>query len=406
MHKRLLEINSRALYVPCGCHSLNLVISDVATSCVRAVSFFGVLQRIYSLFSSSPERWKILKDNVSNLTVKSLSQARWESYIESVQAIRFQAQKIQDALFELAESSNDPKIKSEAKCLAMNELENFDFLLGMTIWYDILFAVNSVSKSFQSEDMHIDVAMDQLKDLLSFFETYKEKGFQSAIVSAKELANEMEVEPIFREKHVIRRKKQFDENVDDDKTQSAEESFRIDYFIYMIDQVISSLRSRFEQFGIYEKKFGFLCNFKKLKSMDEDVLKEYCLNLENVLEYDGLSDIDGLDLFLELRVLRETFQEEKNSPMEILHYIKRVDNFPNAYIAYRILFTIPVSVASAKRSFSKLKLIKSYLRSTISLERLNGLAILSIEHDLLDRLDYEDLINNFVSQNLRKNDFT
>ena len=29
-------------------------------------------------------------------------------------------------------------------CLANYELENFEFLLGVTIWYDILFAVNLV----------------------------------------------------------------------------------------------------------------------------------------------------------------------------------------------------------------------------------------------------------------------
>jgi len=40
------------------------------------------------------------------------------------------------------------------------ELENFEFLLGMTIWYDILFAVNSVSKNLQSKDMCINMAIE------------------------------------------------------------------------------------------------------------------------------------------------------------------------------------------------------------------------------------------------------
>ena len=39
----------------------------------------------------------------------------------------------------------------------------------MTIWYDILFAINFVSKTLQSKDMHIDVAIDQLKGLIFFF---------------------------------------------------------------------------------------------------------------------------------------------------------------------------------------------------------------------------------------------
>ena len=67
--------------------------------------------------------------------------------------------------------------------------------------------------------------------------------------------------------------------------------------------------------------------------------------------------------------------------MEILNQIKRLDCFPNAYIAYRIMLTIPVTISSIERSFSKLKLIK--FLSKINNVRLNALAILSIENELL-----------------------
>ena len=52
-----------------------------------------------------------------------------------------------------------------------------------------------------------------------------------------------------------------------------------------------------------------------------------------------------------LKVLKEVLQINENSPINVLNYIKRLESFPNAYIAFRILLTIYVIVASAKRSF-------------------------------------------------------
>jgi hypothetical protein len=79
--------------------------------------------------------------------------------------------------------------------------------------------------------------------------------------------------------------------------------------------------------------------------------------------------------------------------------------YPNASIAYIILLTILVTVASTKRSFSKLKLLKPYLQSTMSQERLNELAILSIEQDLLENIEYKSLISNFAAQTVRRDIF-
>ena len=53
VQKSILDINSKAFYTPCGCHNLNLVLYDMANSCPKAISLFGVVQGIYTLFSSS-----------------------------------------------------------------------------------------------------------------------------------------------------------------------------------------------------------------------------------------------------------------------------------------------------------------------------------------------------------------
>ena len=272
----------------------------------------------------------------------------------------------------------------------------------MIIWYEILFAVNTVSKYLQSENMDIVVATDQLKCLVSFLKKYRENGFTSSMISIKEIAEQMNIEPKFHEKRIIKRKKQFDEDENEEKKLSTEESFRINYFTYLVDHVISSLQSRFEQFEIYSNNFGFIYNIEKLKLLDDDSLQKHCLNLENFLKHDMLSDIDGLDLYSELKILKEIINVEIKTPLEILDFIKKVNSFPNAWIAYRILLTIHVTVAPAERSFSKLKLIKSYLRSTMSQKRLGNLAILSIEKDLVSKLEYKNLISDFASQKARK----
>ena len=68
---------------------------------------------------------KNLQNHIHSLTLKSLSQRCWESRVESVKAVRFKAQQIRDALFELVETNDDPKIKSEVECLTSYELEKF-----------------------------------------------------------------------------------------------------------------------------------------------------------------------------------------------------------------------------------------------------------------------------------------
>ena len=82
-----------------------------------------------------------------------------------------------------------------------------------------------------------------------------------------------------------------------------------------------------------------------------------------------------------------------------------LDSFPNTCIAYKILLTILITIAFAKRSFSKLKLIKSYLRSTMSQEKLSGLVILSFEKEMLKELEYKNLISQFAYQKVRKINF-
>ena len=67
----------------------------------------------------------------------------------------------------------------------------------------------------------------------------------------------------------------------------------------------------------------------------------------------------------------------------------------------QISMTICVSTAKCERSFSALKRIKTYLRSSMSEQRLTDMAILSIERDLADSLILNDIVEEFAKQHRR-----
>ena len=61
-----------------------------------------------------------------------------------------------------------------------------------------------------------------------------------------------------------------------------------------------------------------------------------------------------------------------------------------------IALTIVVSTAECERTFSALKRIKTYLRSTMLNERLCDLAILSIEKEISKNLSLEEVVEQFA----------
>lgn len=133
--------------------------------------------------------------------------------------------------------------------------------------------------------------------------------------------------------------------------------------------------------------------------MKQEELLKNCKDLHIKLE----GDIDGIDLYEELMMFRNIFPQNY-SILEALQFI--FDNnlseiYPNSIIVLQIILTSPVTTATAERSFSKLKIIKNYLRSTISQERFTSLSILSIEHDIAKSMDYNNVILEFAAKRAR-----
>ncbi|CAK1586775.1 unnamed protein product [Parnassius mnemosyne] len=116
-------------------------------------------------------------------------------------------------------------------------------------------------------------------------------------------------------------------------------------------------------------------------------------------------DINAHDLCEEIVSCQSLFKKLNNDVVKMLEFIY-LNNLtavcPIITIALRILLTMPVTVASAERSFSKLKLIKNYLRLTMSQKRLPNLATISIEEAILDHIDIHEIIKDFANRKARR----
>ena len=75
--------------------------------------------------------------------------------------------------------------------------------------------------------------------------------------------------------------------------------------------------------------------------------------------------------------------------------IGKEEFYPHLSKAYRLALTIPVSVANNERSFSKLKIVKNYLRTTMKENRLDSLMIACCSHEILDLLDINKLADEW-----------
>ena len=76
--------------------------------------------------------------------------------------------------------------------------------------------------------------------------------------------------------------------------------------------------------------------------------------------------------------------------------------FPNVSVVFRLYLCLMISNCSDERSFSVLKRVKNQLRSAMGQKRLNSLALLCIENELLEKISTDDIFKSFALSQSRK----
>lgn len=411
---RILEVAPFAIFFACLTHSLNLVGLFAVKNVPMAVYFFDFVENLYVFFTSSTGRYKILCEKLLSMhgqtySLKQLSDTRWSCRADATKALKNDYPAILEALKSISDDGEEKDVvRNQARGLA-GKMIRLETAILTEFWYSILDRFNGTSVSLQNPNINVNTALSLVTSLRSFvegerdrFESYEEAG--RAFSESKSYTPE-------RVRRVNIRNQPL-ESTSSDTTLDPRDKFRTQVFLPAIDNLLKALDERIAAYDKVRDRFGFLANLEYLSQSEPDKLEEHAKKLVEWYPED-LEPTLGNEL-KQLGSLVKEFDQKPDEAFECFLYriICEEENgfslkstFPNCEILLRIYLTIMVTNSTGERSFSKMKLIKNRLRTSMSTDRLANLALMSIENDILKELEFESIIRDFAFKKSRKKSF-
>ena len=175
--------------------------------------------------------------------------------MESVKAIRYQLPEILDALTalrEYAEQKQDSECASNANGIH-KEMKKWPFLVSTVVWYNVLFHINKVSKLLQSPKVSVEVMRREVLVVMAFLKDYREDGLNYAKTDAREIAEKIDLEMAWPEVRQRKKKRQFEYEGREETLSvcTAEEHFRREFFLHMVDTTLVTVREIFKHGGCF-----------------------------------------------------------------------------------------------------------------------------------------------------------
>ena len=317
------------------------------------------------------------------------SPTRWSAKLKAVKPFKNNVHKLASCLKQCLPQKLTPKVKSEVNG-AIKYVTSFECILMSCMWEKILGPIDACNNAIQCRDATLDGEVVNLESCMRQLNEADEK-WHEIIEEATEIANAAKIDPKLTEKRA---------NVSLTDTQRLA-VFKETVWDKILAEVKKAFSKRFQSVNNITSFFSFLWSYKR---MTEGELKRQCSAFAQFY-----TDVDQEELADELKSLKRmheaNFGELPLPPLKLLNKIVKMgfdQLFPYITISLRIFLTLPVTVASAERSFSKLKLIKNHLRSLMGQQRLVDLVVMGIESDLTRKADFQELIDAFAYEKARK----
>lgn len=369
-----------ALYTHCASHSLNLVLC-AACSITDIRNCFGTLKKTSIFFRKSANRSHVLRKMISLMCPEStrqrllgLCETRWVEKHDAVLSFVSLFEAVIAALEEIQDNGSGES-SAQANSLALALLSPA-FLVSLHVAKNVLALTLPLSKRLQSSSIDMSAAMDDLHLVQETIQNDRDSAtasFSKIFAQVQAVANKMNVEITSRRAGV----RQQDRGV---ALENPEQYFRRTVFIPFMDYVLAQLHQRFEKHRTTLECFCVIVPsaIPPLQDNREKAAENLVASFPQ--------DVDARAALGELRLWWAKWMNKAANlrPSTGITALSHCDCqfYPNVHKLLQILVTLPVTTATAERTFSSMRLLKNYLRSTMSQERMVGLALLYAHRDV------------------------
>ncbi|KAK0146901.1 repressor of the inhibitor of the protein kinase [Merluccius polli] len=379
---RIREQYPAAVYVHCRNHALNLAIVH-STKIPVVRNTLNTAQELVSFITASPKRLQcLLRNSSSKKRLQKFSDTRWSQHDMCLSTV---IDNYEDVVTTLAELKTDADAKCSSAASALSRaMETFEFIICLTVTQELLHCLTPLSNGLQNPKCELPMAARMATDLVTVLEKKRDDStYDNIWGKACSLAELVEVIPSLPR---IAKKQAHRSNT---PAANPQEYWKRTIFLPFIDHLTTEVRDRV-CLALPRLKAQYLLPDKLPLLTDS-------LWMEIKEEYGALMpSVDTADV--ELNLWRQHNRAKDDTPVtsecDILQVLRlTADFYPNVHTVIKVLLTMPVSTASAERSFSCLRRLKTYLRNTMTDKRLSGLALMNIHHDI--PIDSEAILREF-----------
>ncbi len=412
-------IGHACIYVHCHAHKVNLILVDTCHSISAASDMFGLLEAVHTFLTVSTLRHDIFvrMQRDGDLTVLELpkqSDTRWTAKHRGVRTF---VERFKEVCATLEKLSTDgkPKERAEARGLLL-QLKSAETMFLLQVFDQCLGLTNALSQFLQGKQLYLGSALSLVTSTLNTLKSMRDDNhFQLLWQGTHDKMTAYDV-TVTQERAKSARSSKPSKSLAESVIlttlgqRSTDQSnvhnkpdyytkFRVLYF-EIIDKMTGELERRFEKNDVFQavdtlqpSSATFLL-FEEMKPL---------LDMYSHLLFDQKMFAAEVVIAKEM-ILK---QELRLSEDVIKRIVEMETAFPNLSLFCKLVMSFPVASASAERSFSTMKRVKTYLRSSTSDDRLSHLCILSSERELSGQLmtNPNDVIDHFARMKSRRMQF-